>query len=128
MAFEAALDPDLHIFRVDHLQVERFLVRPIARGVWSQPSGSGTVAAFASDTIADVEAGSTFIHWGVGSVTIQTNRLCLRLVDPEIPGNLLGAGFEKNGVCLCVFILGRPQVVLVLIDLSTRFRPHGAMA
>ena len=74
MTFKAFFCAMNHIARVVHSLRDRFLVRPIARGVRAKPCGSRTVAIFATHTLGDFKRATTLFRRGVKRVTGKTSR------------------------------------------------------
>src|ERR1700722_3438642 len=77
MAGEASLAALHQIARVIKPQLERLLVLPSARGVWTKPRRRRTVAVLAADAVSEIERAGALLGRNVQRMTSQTTRRCI---------------------------------------------------
>jgi hypothetical protein len=132
MAMQASMTPDCQIAQIAHAEL-RLLVSasrlPIFDGVRSKPSGGGTMAVFATYSVADVEGLSAHL-WRDGERVARQAFLVLagRRFQVQNFSDANGDVIGQYLIRASVFVLSGPDAVFVLRHMGNLFGQNAAVA
>jgi len=129
MAFEAEVCAVDDIAGVAHAERDGSFVRPIARGVRTEPGGSGTVARLAGDTFGNFKRPPALFGRGVEGVADEAlGRICCFRAEFQDAGHAFADVTCEGLVGAAMLVLQNPRGIFVLQHAAARDRSDAAVA
>src|SRR6476646_4681360 len=104
-----------YVARIGHTQRDGLFVRPVARGVRTEPRGGGAVAIFAGDAFRQFERADAEVRRWVEHMASEALRRIFSLrIEFQNPGDAFADFSGKGLIRAAVFIRNDPHGIFVL--------------
>ena len=104
-----------HVARVAHSERDGFFVRPVARGVRTEPCGRGAVAIFAGDAFGQFEWTAALLRRGVERMTCEALRRFFGFrIEFQNAGDAFADVSGQRLICTTVLVFYDPGRILIL--------------